>query len=119
MVRKYSPALRIIFLSNAEVLCGQAPTIANATHGSVGNLSYGNSVTYTCAKGFEMTGSATIFCQADGTWTQKPICSGMSFAIYDFTMLLSNEIYRIKANIQDIYFSISAFDKLCLAVCKK
>ena len=59
-----------------EVQCGFVPKIKNGTTRMVGKAYFGNSTTYTCDKGYEMTGSPIVSCQADGTWTQLPQCTG-------------------------------------------
>ena len=59
----------------AEVPCGLAPKVANAATQMVGKGFFGNFTTYVCAKGYDMTGSPIVSCQADGTWTQLPKCT--------------------------------------------
>ena len=57
-----------------EVPCGLAPKVNNATTQMVSKGFFGDSVTYMCAKGYEMIGSPVVSCQASGTWTQLPQC---------------------------------------------
>ncbi|KAK7506491.1 hypothetical protein BaRGS_00001966, partial [Batillaria attramentaria] len=69
--------------------CGQAPSVENGyVTGSTGPV-FGSTADYTCAEGYELTGSSTITCQADGTWTTPPacasllVCSAISLSIVD------------------------------------
>ena len=58
------------------VNCGNAPTIQNGNADSVARMSYGNSVRYNCNKGYDLFGPSSVSCQADGSYTQLPSCSG-------------------------------------------
>ena len=67
-----------IFIILEKVICDEVLT--NPERGSVtttGN-SVGDTATYTCKEGYEVTGDATRTCQKDGTWSgTAPTCEGM------------------------------------------
>jgi len=52
--------------------------VINATSSFVGKAFFGNKSTYACARGFSLYGAPEVVCQADGTWTQPPICTSKS-----------------------------------------
>jgi len=56
--------------------CYDPPTVDN---GSLSKLSRVNTYTstnsYICHKGYDLIGPKTVSCQADGTWSQPPVCS--------------------------------------------
>lgn len=53
------------------VICGPTTPIENGV--IVGDVyTYGNSVTYICDEGFELTGTSDLICRADRTWSNSP-----------------------------------------------
>lgn len=53
--------------------CGPATPIEDGV--IVGDVyTYGNSVTYICDEGFELTGASDLICRADRTWSNPPLC---------------------------------------------
>ena len=48
----------------------------NCTLGGDGVLSFGDTCSFTCATGYELTGSDTRTCQSDGSWSGSvAVCS--------------------------------------------
>lgn len=62
--------------------CGD-PNPANATRNDT-DFAYGSVIEIMCDSGYDIIGSSTIICQADGTWSDYPICnpSGKVFILY-------------------------------------
>ncbi|NXK25271.1 CFAH factor, partial [Arenaria interpres] len=59
------------------VICGPPPEIVGGKVDGVKKSMYmpGESASYQCWRGFQMTGASTIVCQ-NGTWTELPKCKG-------------------------------------------
>ena len=63
-----------LFIPNAAVDC---PTLANPMDGAVSMTEgvTGDTVTYTCDAGFQLSGDTMRTCGSDGTWTgSAPMC---------------------------------------------
>ncbi len=58
------------------VSCGSPPTITNGMMISSTGTTFGETATYTCSTGYQRSGSATITCQASGSWSTAPVCTG-------------------------------------------
>ena len=57
-----------------DINCGNITEIKNGDY-AVDSFGLGSNVTYTCNEGFEISGSPSAICQANGTWSQKaPTC---------------------------------------------
>ncbi|XP_066265871.1 E-selectin-like [Branchiostoma lanceolatum] len=67
--------------SNSDPTCtaGQCSPRTAPTNGGVsGGSSFGDEVTFTCDSGYDLAGSATITCQAGGTWSNSdPTCTAV------------------------------------------
>ncbi|XP_074008515.1 complement factor H [Numenius arquata] len=61
------------------VICGPPPEIVGGKVDGVKKSRYmpGESASYQCWRGFQMTGASTVVCQ-NGTWTELPKCKGRS-----------------------------------------
>ncbi|XP_064386504.1 sushi, von Willebrand factor type A, EGF and pentraxin domain-containing protein 1-like [Halichondria panicea] len=70
------------------VSCGSPPTITNGMMISSTGTTFGETATYTCSTGYQRSGSATITCQASGSWSTAPVCT----AICDDLPALANGI---------------------------
>ena len=57
------------------VSCGNPPTIGNGLRIFRGT-SYQDFATYSCDFGYLLSGSATVTCQASGSWSIRPTCVG-------------------------------------------
>ena len=78
--------------------CGDPGTVDHATKaGSI--YIYNNVVTYTCNTGYEMSGSASITCQASGFWSDnQPICTSkmlQEFYLHNFATIVCNNDFAI------------------------
>ncbi len=54
--------------------CSSTPDIVNASPFSSGNVTYTAKLHTKCNKGYELSGNATITCQANRNWTALPTC---------------------------------------------
>ncbi len=54
--------------------CGNPPVIPNGMR-QFSATTFGETVTYTCAVSFVLSGSSTLTCVASGSWGTPPICS--------------------------------------------
>ena len=60
-----------------EIQCGNISELEDGSF-TVKGFGLGSNVNYTCNEGFEISGSPSSFCQANGTWSQKPpVCRKM------------------------------------------
>ncbi|XP_064386533.1 sushi, von Willebrand factor type A, EGF and pentraxin domain-containing protein 1-like isoform X2 [Halichondria panicea] len=57
--------------------CGAPPTILNGTPGSLTRTTFGETVSYTCIDKYHISGSATVTCEASGSWSTRPTCSAI------------------------------------------
>ena len=64
----------LIFLQ--VVSCGNPPIIISGMMTSSTGTTFGAMATYTCNTGYQRSGSATITCQASGSWSTAPVCTG-------------------------------------------
>ena len=62
---------------HAVVDCGDPPTIPNGSPGTPTSTAFGGTVSYTCNDRSRMLGSATVSCEASGSWSTRPTCSGL------------------------------------------
>jgi len=65
-------------MSVAEISCGDIPVAASTNTSATTSTGtrYRDTVTYTCATGYEMiSGSDTITCLANKEWSATPVCS--------------------------------------------
>ncbi|XP_064387701.1 sushi, von Willebrand factor type A, EGF and pentraxin domain-containing protein 1-like isoform X3 [Halichondria panicea] len=60
---------------NCLAICGSPPPISNGSPGMPTSTVAGGTVTYICNNGYQLSGSATVTCQASGSWTARPSCS--------------------------------------------
>jgi len=61
----------------AELSCGDFPIVSNTNTSAITStgIRYGDTVTYTCITGYEITSdSDTITCQSNRSWSTAPIC---------------------------------------------
>ncbi len=56
--------------------CDNPPTIPNGSRAFVGTA-FGESAFYICNSGYQLSGSSTVTCQADGSWSTVPTCKGV------------------------------------------
>ena len=78
--------------------CSQ-PSIANGVVSVTGQRS-GDTATYTCDSGYELVGSATRTCQADGSWTgSAPTCVGKLRPHQYFIIILPSLSSAVVVNI--------------------
>ncbi|XP_064386509.1 CUB and sushi domain-containing protein 1-like isoform X1 [Halichondria panicea] len=61
--------------ANLVVDCGPPPTIPNGSPGTPTSTTFEGTVSYTCNNRYRMSGSATVTCEASGSWSTKPTCS--------------------------------------------
>ncbi|XP_064386538.1 sushi, von Willebrand factor type A, EGF and pentraxin domain-containing protein 1-like isoform X2 [Halichondria panicea] len=57
--------------------CGELPTVINGSPGSLTRTTFGGTVLYTCNDKYHMSGSATVICEASGSWSTRPTCSAI------------------------------------------
>ena len=57
------------------VSCGNPPPVDNGLRTFRGTL-YQDTATYSCNSGYLLSGSATVTCQASGSWSTRPTCFG-------------------------------------------
>ncbi len=73
----------IIILTLSAVVtvmnCNSPPSIPNGSHRTPTRTTVGGTVTYTCNTGYQRSGSATVTCQASGSWSTRPICHGTAY----------------------------------------
>ena len=63
---------------HAVVDCGDPPTIPNGSPGTPTRTAFGGTVSYTCNNRYHMMSeSATVTCEASGSWSTRPTCSGL------------------------------------------
>ncbi|XP_064386676.1 sushi, von Willebrand factor type A, EGF and pentraxin domain-containing protein 1-like [Halichondria panicea] len=55
--------------------CGLPPTIINGSPGTPTSTTFEGTVSYTCNNRYRMSGSATVTCEASGSWSTRPTCS--------------------------------------------
>ena len=73
----YNKSLSIVFVTGATCPAPSAPV--NGQVSGNGN-SFGDVVTFKCNLGYNLTGSATRRCQADGSWSgTQPSCESEFF----------------------------------------
>ena len=70
------------FILLTVVSCGSPPPIRNGSPGTPTSTLVGGTVTYSCYSRYLLSGSATITCQANGTWETSPLCSCKSLLVY-------------------------------------
>jgi len=61
-----------------EISCGNTPVVqkTNPSATTSTGIRYGDTVTYTCITGYEITSSSdTITCQSNRRWSTPPTCS--------------------------------------------
>ncbi len=69
-------AICIIFI-HSVVDCGSPPTVRNGYPGTPTSTTFGGTVSYMCnSNRYHMSGSATVTCEASGSWSTIPTCSG-------------------------------------------
>ncbi|XP_064387710.1 sushi, von Willebrand factor type A, EGF and pentraxin domain-containing protein 1-like isoform X5 [Halichondria panicea] len=56
------------------VPCGNPPTIPNGSRTFTGTT-FGDTATYSCENGYQLSGSSTVTCQASGSWSTASTCS--------------------------------------------
>ena len=60
------------------VNCGDPPTILNGSPGTPSSSTFGGTVSYTCnSNRYHVSDPATVTCEASGSWSTRPICSGL------------------------------------------
>ena len=64
-----------IACSYTAISCGLPPSILNGSPGTPSTTTFGGRVTYSCHSGYTLSGSATIICQASGSWEAPPMCT--------------------------------------------
>ena len=64
--------------TNTVVSCGPPPSVSNGSFRMPTSITFGGVVTYSCDAGYQLSGSATVTCQASGSWSGIPICTGKS-----------------------------------------
>ncbi|XP_064386669.1 sushi, von Willebrand factor type A, EGF and pentraxin domain-containing protein 1-like [Halichondria panicea] len=58
--------------------CGDPPTIPNGSPGTPTRTAFGGTVSYTCNNRYHMMSeSATVTCEASGSWSTRPTCSAI------------------------------------------
>ena len=57
--------------------CGAINELINGTVNLPGGTTFGNTVTYMCDVGYNMTGTSQRQCGADGQWTGSPPICGL------------------------------------------
>jgi len=65
-----------------EISCGNTPVVQNANSSATTStrIRYGDTVTYTCITGYEITsGSDTVTCLANKSWSPPPTCNSKHF----------------------------------------
>ncbi len=68
---------------HAVVDCGLPPTILNGSPGTPTSTTFGGTVSYTCNNRYHMmSGSTTVTCDASGSWSTRPTCSGSDLWTY-------------------------------------
>ncbi|XP_064386156.1 uncharacterized protein LOC135334774 isoform X2 [Halichondria panicea] len=70
------------------VSCGNPPIIISGMMTSSTGTTFGAMATYTCNTGYQRSGSATITCQASGSWSTAPVCT----ALCDDLIVLANGV---------------------------
>ncbi|XP_064388227.1 sushi, von Willebrand factor type A, EGF and pentraxin domain-containing protein 1-like [Halichondria panicea] len=60
------------------ISCGSPPSISNGSPGTPTRTTFGGLVTYICNTGYQRSGSSTVTCQANRSWTARPSCSPVS-----------------------------------------
>ncbi len=78
------------------VPCGDPPTIPNGSRTFTGTKFRGTA-TYICDDGYQRSGSATVTCQASGSWSTRPTCKGVFrlkevVPLYNFFFLLQQSV---------------------------
>ena len=66
--------------ANSCAVAPSAPTHGTVSAPSPGNGMTGDTVTYTCAAGYALTGSTTATCTPAGTWSAAPTCAAQACA---------------------------------------
>ena len=61
--------------THTAVSCGSPPSVLNGTPGIPTSTTFRGTVTYSCDSGYTHSGSATITCQASGSWETPPVCT--------------------------------------------
>ncbi len=61
--------------------CGDPPTIPNGSRTFTGTT-FGETATYTCDNGYQLSGSSTVTCQASGSWSPAPTCPSRKIRNY-------------------------------------
>ena len=56
------------------VSCGSLPSISNGSPGTPTSTTFGGTGTYSCNTGYVLSGSATVNCEASGSWNTRPTC---------------------------------------------
>ena len=67
------------------ILAVQCPALSDPENGAVSTTGtgVGDTATYTCISGYELSGSDTRVCGSDGEWSgSAPTCEGMILQVY-------------------------------------
>ena len=56
------------------ISCSPPPSISSGFPGTPTNTTFGGTVTYSCDPGYRLSGSATVTCEASGSWSTLPSC---------------------------------------------
>ncbi len=58
------------------VSCNSPPSVPNGSPGTPTTTTVGGTVIYSCNIGYILSGSATVNCEASGSWSIRPTCEG-------------------------------------------
>ena len=73
---KMHTSYNIIKLTIYLIVCGNLSNPANGTVSTIGT-GVGDTATYSCDNGYNLTGNDTVTCQSSGYWSGPlPICVG-------------------------------------------
>ncbi len=80
-------------MHHAVIPCDTSPNIANGMVVSSTGTRFKDTTTYDCNTGYLMSGLPTVTCQATGSWSTLPSCTGIAiakqniFSCYFYTQL--------------------------------
>ena len=83
--------LHDVFLILTVVDCGSLTDPANGSVTHTSGTTFGQTATYSCNTGYNLTGDSTRTCQATGQWSgSAPTCEGMlvrAMALYTYVYI--------------------------------
>lgn len=104
--------LKVFFPFPSVITCSQPSTITNGRFTPLESYKYGQAVTYSCDKGYQLNGVSTIQCTEDGIFhPSPPQCEGKSLRKYQRYDYVALRCYVVQQSLSHDY--LLWLDRLC------